>query len=261
MRAVANAMLTTGSSPDLQRSHTALMKRIARNIAATIAALTLATSSVGAQAISIPGDGTPFGPFGKGIDATTIGQTFITPTGLNYLQSFSFWLSDDTGIDNSNPSSLLFRGYLMQWDATNGRATGPVLFSSAVNAGPTAASQRYDFNATNTLLETGVQYVAFLSSTGLMSSIGADMAIANLEGTSTGTYADGGAVFAYNGDDFDVLSSEEWGYTGFIPGYQARFDAAFTASAVSVVPEPSTYLLMFTGLSAVLLVAMKRKRI
>lgn len=236
------------------------MKHFSRKIAATMAAVAFSASALSAQIIDQPKNESSTGVFGKG-GSSTFGQTFLAPTGFNTLQSFSFWLTNDDGLGATNSSSLLFRAYVMQWDVANGHTTGSTLYSSAVRSGPTSMSERYDFSTVSALLTPGLQYVAFLSVSGLSSSINADVATAGMETTFDGEYAGGQFVFTDTGDDLAALNSGEWDYSGGIPGYQARFHAEFTTGAVSVVPEPSTVLLMFSGLSALLFVAIKRKRV
>lgn len=228
--------------------------------AATIAltALALATSTASAQTLSLPDNEIPTWGLGKGATAT-MGQTFFAPTGFSVLQSFSFWLSNDPGLA-INPTALTFQAFVMQWDAANGHATGPVLYTSAAQSGPTAFSQRYNFAATNTALDPSLQYVAFLSASPFLGSITPTDANAVLETSLLGTYTGGAFVFFDNGSDFSALATTPWDYTGD-PSYQSHFEATFTDAAVSLVPEPSSIALLVSGLAAILIVAVKRKRV
>lgn len=237
-----------------------MSRHVQRSVAATIAALMFSASIAGAQAISLPNNDAPSAPFGKSSTAT-YGQTFTAPNGFNYLQNFSFWLTNDLAMGLSNPSSLKFRAYVMQWDANNGHAIGPVLYSSTIQSGPTAFSQRYDFASTNTLLNGSAQYVAFLSASGLFGSIAPANATAGMESSLAGTYTGGQFVFTDNGDNFGLLTSNTWDLAGDLPEYQAHFNANFTSATVAIVPEPSSLMLLVTGFSALLVVAVKRKRV
>ena len=234
-----------------------LMKR---TLAAAVAALMIVSAVGHAQTINLPNNDSPTGPFGK-TSTATYGQTFTTPTGFSFLQTFSFWLTNDAGLGAANSSSLTFKAYVMAWDAGNGRATGPVLYSSAVQSGPTLFSQRYDFASPNTLVNGGGQYVAFLSASGLFGSIPVAEATAGVESSFNGTYAGGQFVFADNGDNFGALSSQEWLLAGGFPEYQAHFNAVFSQTAVSVVPEPSSLVLLVAGLSSLLVLAVRKKRV
>lgn len=225
---------------------------------AVIAAVGLAAlpALASAQVINLTQNDSPISPFGN-TNTATYGQTFTTEGGFNTLNTFSFWLS---ATDSYNAEGLLFKAYVMQWDAASGHATGPVLYSSALYAGSALASQRYDFNTGNLLLTGGAQYVAFLSASGFFASMPPDGALVSMEGTLSGSYTGGQFVYSNNGDDFSILTTQEWDLSGNAEFFQTRFYAEFSGD-VAVVPEPSTVLLMFSGLSAVLLVARKRKRV
>lgn len=225
-------------------------------LALTTAALAFVPISATAQTLSLPDSDLPTSGFGKGA-TPTFGQTFTAPAA--YLQSFSFWLSNDPGL-TANPGSLLFQAYVMRWDATNGYTTGPVLYTSAVQTGPTAFSSRYNFAATNVLLNPSMQYVAFLSASSQLANIGATDANAVMETSFLGTYTGGQFVFTDNGANLATLSTTPWDFTG-LPEYQSHFEATFTSAAVSVVPEPSSLMLLLSGAMAVLVVAMKKKRV
>lgn len=225
-----------------------------------IATLMLASTVSRAQTINLPNNESSTGPFGKSSTAT-YGQTFVTPVGFNYLQNFSFWLSNDPGLAAANSSSLRFRAYVMQWDAVNGHAIGDALYSSTVRSGPTALSQRYDFASTNTLLNASLKYVAFVSASGLFGTIGAAEATAGMETSLLGGYTGGQFVFADNGDNFGLLKTDAWLLSGDFPDYQARFNANFSRAAITAVPEPSSLILLVTGLSSLLVVAARKKRV
>lgn len=233
-----------------------------RSIAATAAIVCIAATSMtaGAQSISLPDNETPFNGFGKGA-YETFGQTFTAPAGGNFLQTFSFWLGDDElGNGTLNAPSLLFSAYVMEWDTANNHATGPVLYSSAVYSGPSSPSQRFDFVTTNVAVNAGTQYVAFLSASASLADIATTDAYAFMETTLLGTYTGGSFFFTDNGSDFNALSTDPWQFIG-APDSQAHFAAEFSRSAVSVVPEPSSLVLLVTGLSALMVLAVRKKRV
>ena len=186
-------------------------------------------------------------PFGKP-NTATYGQTFIAPSSDNVLQSFSFFLRDLGG-----GPDLQFQGYVAAFDPTVGvsRIIGANLFQSAVRSGPstTATFTRYDFDVGGVTLAPGTTYVAFLSSSGLFGAIpleSATTAWGQIQTVMTDPYSDGHFVFNNNGDDFALLSTSPW--VSF-DGGDLAFELQFTGSAEpSVVPEPSTVLLMGTGL-------------
>ena len=242
---------------------TSMTKILSRSVRATIAVFSIAAAAsvAGAQSINLPDNETPTFYFGKGGASATYGQTFTAPTGGNFLQTFSFWLGDDPqGLGTTNAPSLLFQAYVMQWDAANGHATGPVLYSSSVYGGPTSLSQRYDFASPNVAVSAGTQYVAFLSASNSFGNIVPTDATALMETSLLGTYTGGAFVFTDNGSDFNSLSTNPWDFTGFGPDYQAHFAADFSANAVSVVPEPSSLVLLVAGLSTLMVLAVRKKR-
>ena len=239
------------------------MKRTFRRSVAASAALlslVLAPASAHAQSLNLSENETPTSPFGKGAASATYGQTFMAPAGGNFLQTFSFWLGDDANQNTTNSSSLLFQAYVMQWDAASGHATGPALFTSSVVSGPTSFAQRYDFASPNVAMTAGTQYVAFLSASESFGAITQTEATAYMETSLLGTYTGGAFVFTDNGSDFSALTTTTWDFTGF-PEYQAHFFADFSTDAVSVVPEPSSLVLLVTGLSALMLLAARKKRV
>ncbi|MBC8087250.1 MAG: PEP-CTERM sorting domain-containing protein [Phycisphaerae bacterium] len=235
-----------------------MISKLRRTLLPALTLVAFAAVSASAQTISLPDNDSPTFGLGKGNATTTFGQTFTTPTGFNFLQSFSFWLSDDASLGATNPGDLLFQAYVMQWDAANGHATGPVLYTSAVQSGPSAFSQRYNFAATNTALNGSAQYVAFLSASEQLSNIPGTDASAVMETSLLGTYTGGQFVYTSNGANFGLLSTDPWEFTGF-PEYQTHFEATFSNAAVSVVPEPASLLLLVSG--ALMLFAIKRKRV
>lgn len=256
-----HAIPTTRATVHANPSYTVSMSRtLRRGIAATAVMIGLVASSMSAsaQSINLTDNETPFNGFGKGGFAT-FGQTFTAPT--NFLQTFSFWLGDDAQVQGTlNAPSLLFQAYVMEWDAANSHATGPVLYSSSVFGGPTLASQRYDFLTTNLSVSSGTQYVAFLSASASLSDIAPTEAYAFMETTSLGTYTGGSLFFADNGSDLNALSTDPWQSFG-APESQAHFSADFSRSPVSTVPEPSSLVLLVAGMSALMVLAVRKKRV
>ncbi|MGI8548260.1 MAG: PEP-CTERM sorting domain-containing protein [Gemmatimonadaceae bacterium] len=224
------------------------------------ASLMLCAAPIAAQSsISITPTGDPLNGFGKpGI--ATFGQTFTAPTGTS-LQSFQFYLANDTD-DGGNGGFLNFRGYVMAWDAVNGHATGPVLFSSTVRTGNPLDTYSTAFSTFGipggVALNPGGAYVAFLSASGLPPTTGnAGFAFENMEAGAA--YAGGQWVYNDNGDDFASLSTTTWNNSA--GDQDAAFSAQFAQAAVTA-PEPSELVLLASGLSGLAgVVRLRRRRV
>ena len=196
-----------------------------------------------------PAPGSPMGiaAWGTGDLATpSYGQTFRAPAGNTRLDVISFWLEGG--------SSLTFRAYVYAWDTANRRASGSALFTSAIGAAPGGSGyQRLDVTTGGVALAANTTYVAFLSTSGIAQptgGIGWEI--------SYDEYGDGSLVWLNNPDDASRWTSAEWstGWDG--SGGDLRFEMAFNQSAV--IPEPSTYALMATGLVGLAGIARRRRR-
>jgi len=191
-------------------------------------------------------------PFGKP-NTATYGQTFTVPASDNVLQSFSFFLRD-----LGSGGDLQFEGYVAKWDPSLLQLTGPVLFESAIRSGPTGTGfNRYDFDVGGISLTTGDQYMVFLSSSGFFGSIPGTTSQAGWGILPTDVDGNIGAfMFSNNGDDFATLFTPAW--SAF--NRDLAFEVVLGQPEPSVVPEPSTVLLMGTGMAILVLGVARRKR-
>jgi hypothetical protein len=221
-----------------------------RGILATIAtAATLSVAPLSAQNIDQPFNGSPvynFGNAGAGF-IPTIGQSFVATGSL--LTSFTFWLSNEAslgtgGSNTPNAEELTFQAYLAAWDGTG--IVGPLLYSSALQSGPLAVSQAYTFNTGALALTGGASYIAFLTVPD-MSLLESSAALEESDDAS----GSGQAFISFNAD-VNALVTGGGGEWVDLNGKQLHFQA-------TIVPEPSTGLMLVAGLAAVLLVSRRRR--
>jgi len=104
----------------------------------------------------------PFGKGGIGTGAFNVfGQTFVVAADAPTLQRLSFWLQPSP--DDTSGEDLFFSVVVMAWNTD--RATGPVLYESALQSITTAQSTmtEYHVDTGGLNLVPGQEYVAFLS--------------------------------------------------------------------------------------------------
>lgn len=103
--------------------------------------------------------------FGKGSIGTgafsVLGQTFVVAADAPTLQRLSFWLQHSP--NDTSGEDLFFSVVVMAWNTD--RATGPVLYESALRSITTAQSvmTEYLVDTGGLILVPGQEYVAFLS--------------------------------------------------------------------------------------------------
>ncbi len=229
-------------------------------------ALFAATGHAQTTTIGFNGLSTFDGSFGKYADSgtfPTFAQTFVTPTTAPYLQRFSVFLADDFGYG----SQLKFTAHVFEFDVINYRVVSAPLFSSVVQTGssnigdnPLKPFDTYVFsntsNALNLLLAANKTYAIVLTTLGVGASTFTslfDGASNSIEASDVSNYVGGRALRSHAVNTLSALS-----LNGAFENANAA-DLAFTADFTrNIVPEPSTGVLVCSGLALLLLLRKRR---
>ena len=160
----------------------------------------------------------------------SFGQSFTVPTGVNAINSFTFWLNDEL-----NNSTLHFTANLVKWNGTAG--TGPLLYSSAAqvttNNHGADGMEVFQFTFPGITVAPGDQYMAFLSTLGVSSGLTGTAYV----GDMNGDVMSGGRAYV-NYTTTTVASAVSSGWAFLQPSVDLAFRAQFT-----VVPEPAAITL------------------
>ncbi len=184
-----------------------------------------------------------FGTFGPVAVAGTpaFAQTFMRPAvGFNYLQSFTFFLSDNS--EDGSGTQLQFRAAVFEM---NGSSLGNQLYLSGVRSGSANffGFDTYSFSTTNLFLDPSVSTFALV-----LRSMSSQNGALNVIGAGATDYT-GGAFFSVNNDN--SLSPVDG-------TADAAFSATLTSARMAVVPEPATVVLFGAGMLLVGFVARRR---
>ncbi len=216
---------------------------IPRRLAALLLVPTLASAQT---VLATPASSTLLGVTATSGFEFAVGQTFRAPTIDTRLDQLSFWVRSET--------AGTFTAHVFAWDVALGRATGPSLFSSTPQELPTGnAPTRVDVGTGGVELGAGQPFVAFLS----YGAEGNTARMVTWRVHATDVYADGRAVFRSSDLGDPTWTRLSWSTLG---DTDLQFAFAFN-SAPNVVPEPSTYALMATGLAGLAGVAHRRRRV
>ena len=215
-----------------------------KNIILTAALAWASASAASAAVIDTRPGNDLLGFFGEP-DSSTFGQTLTAPANATTLNTFKFSVVQDT------PDAVDFRFFVMAWDGT--KATGSILFQSAVQQTTTQGSAEIFSFSPNVPVTAGQGYVAFINNSGLQATAPDNGALKIAARTDTDAYTGGAFVFQNNGTDFLALTDTDWIETSTV-AYDIAFAADFT-----VVPETGTLLPLF-ALSSAMGLALARKR-
>ena len=140
------------------------MKRLL--VAAAAASLSLAPTIAGAQAYNTQQTsvGTTISGVGRASDGsafTTLAQTFVTPSGYNFLQYFTLYMTESFG-----GADTRFHAYVYEFDGNIGALNlGQQLYRSGEFAGSSnfLGFDTFLFSTPNLLLDATKQYAFVLS--------------------------------------------------------------------------------------------------
>jgi hypothetical protein len=148
-------------------------------------------------------------PFGDGGAVEIFGQTFVVAAGAPTLQRLSFWLQHSP--DDMSGEDLYFSIAVMAWSID--RATGPVLYESALQSITTAQSTMTEYlvDTGGLNLVPGQEYVAFLSAkNGFWDATSTLMRVG---WQNADTYSDGAAWTLNTDNNPNLITSAAWDNT------------------------------------------------
>ena len=197
------------------------------------------SSAIAQSTIGAPGGGL-IGWWGTNY-TRSFGQT-ITVGSVNILTDFSFWF----GQSQTN-YNIDYRAYVYAWDENTLRLTGSPLYDSGsrnITGSAYGNHVEQTFDLEPLALSSGSMYALFVEAL----SGGSD--VANFETRRAQDTADdyaGGELIFGTGRWWEARSNLD-----------LRFEANFGTPSV-VVPEPSTWILLATGVVGIGIVARRRK--
>jgi hypothetical protein len=191
--------------------------------------------------------------FGSPASQSTFGETFAAPAGSDTsLNNFSLFLSTWFGVGATGE----LQGYIGTWTGTQ---VGSLLYSSPLTP-LTGDNQELTFNTGGLDLTAGAEYVAFISYAGSeYSSFSGYDGMPGVYGFAT--IPGGQFVWLDNGSDTSQFASTPWFYYAS-PQIDAELIADFGPSSQgTVIAEPSSLLLLGSGLAGLIGIMRKKKRL
>jgi len=186
-------------------------------------------------------------PFGEP-NYATFGQTFTVSGPDSVLNSFTFWLNDSL-----DPDTVDFAAYVLRWDSSSNRGTGPLLYQSAMmttsNNHGLDGMEQFTINTGALALTTGQHYVAFFSAKMFFDG---SVGTASMGYIQSGPYGGGRLVIQSASSQWN---SGVWSQTGGDAAFRMTFS---NPVAQEGVPEPTSLALL--GSAVLGLVAFGRRQ-
>lgn len=188
-------------------------------------------------------------PFSIAVSASeqVTGQVFRVPYEATRLDTFTFFLrGDPEAVDD--PTRFFFTAHVAAWGGD--RAADPILYSSSLTRTgepiPYPEVETFTFSTGGLNLVAGQQYIAYIRGSGANGS-------ATFIFPAADTYPDGNVAITSVGDEF----AREWNLD--YGDLDIAFRATFSPANAAPIPEPTTMLLLGTGLAGIG-AALRRKR-
>ena len=160
------------------------------------------------------------------------------------LKSFSFDIYNAGDHAGGSLGPIPYTANVYEWNSTTRTLVGPALYISPISLVPFTGGYQVVTSSLNVVLEGGLQYVAFLTPSGASTPNAYFAAIFNSTDTMMADVYSGGGFVDINVANPSLLTSASWNQT---PG-----DLWFQADLVTAaVPEPSSVMLLVTGLLAI----------
>lgn len=169
-------------------------------------------------------------PFGdpRG-DTQTYGEVFTVPDNVQKLLNFSFYMGNP--IDSGQ---IITGAYIATWTGTH---AGFLLYDSGEFDYDNLGNEKITFSPTNLYVNSGQQYVMFLSTSKYS---GQSFGSSYVASGNADPYLNGFAYFN-NGNAFLSLFEDSWDASGLSPDWAVELNFDNT-------PEPSSLMLLGSGL-------------